>query len=89
MDKILTLDEITKFKTEGAVFLKGKFEKKWIKKLKEGINKGKKNPAQDLLIILKIKNYLDIMKIFGLGIYTKNLKILFLIRLHLKLQLNF
>ena len=42
MDKILTLDEITKFKTEGAVFLKGKFEKKWIKKLKEGINKGKK-----------------------------------------------
>ena len=45
MDKILTLDEITKFKTEGAVFLKGKFEKKWIKKLKEGINKGKKKPS--------------------------------------------
>ena len=89
MNKILTSNEIAKFKTDGAVFLKGKFDKKWIEKLKEGIKKGKKIPAQDLSIILKIKIYQGIMKIFGLGIYMMSLKILFLILQHLKLQLNF
>ena len=89
MNKILTSNEIAKFKTDGAVFLKGKFDKKWIEMLKKGIQKGKKNLAQDLSIILKIKIYLGIMRIFGLGIYMMSLKILFLILQHLKLQPNF
>ena len=45
MNKILTPNEIDQFKTDGAVFLKGKFDKKWIEMLKEGIRKGKKNPS--------------------------------------------
>ena len=45
MNKILTPNEIAQFKTDGAVFLKGKFDKKWIEKLKDGIKKGKNNPS--------------------------------------------
>ena len=45
MNKILAPNEIAQFKTDGAVFLKGKFDKKWIEKLKEGIKKGKNNPS--------------------------------------------
>jgi len=45
MNKILTPNEINQFKTDGAVFLKNKFDNKWIKKLKEGIEKGKKKPS--------------------------------------------
>ena len=32
MNKILTPNQIAQFKTDGAVFLKGKFDKKWIEK---------------------------------------------------------
>ena len=56
MNKILTPNEINQFKTDGAVFLKGKFEKKWIEKLKEGINKGKKDPSPRFVNHTKDKN---------------------------------
>ena len=48
MNKILTPNEILQFKADGAIFLKDKFDKKWIEKLKKGIKKEKKIPAQDL-----------------------------------------
>ena len=39
MNKILTSNEIDQFKTDGAILLKGKFDDKWIEKLKKGIKK--------------------------------------------------
>ena len=45
MSQILNDNEIKKFNEDGAIFLKGKFEKNWIKKLKVGINKAKANPS--------------------------------------------
>ena len=45
MTKILTNDEINQFKKDGAVFLKGKFDTSWIKKLQKGIEKDIKNPS--------------------------------------------
>ena len=44
MDKILTSDEITQFKNDGAIFLKDKFDIDWIKKLKKGIERDIKKP---------------------------------------------
>ena len=34
MQKILSSEEVSKFKKDGAIFLKGKFDESWIKKLK-------------------------------------------------------
>ena len=45
MKKILTENEIKSFKNDGAVFLKGKFDVSWIKKLQKGIDKDIKNPS--------------------------------------------
>jgi len=45
MDKILTSDEITQFKNDGAIFLKDKFDIDWINKLKKGIERDIKNPS--------------------------------------------
>ena len=45
MDKILTNNEINQFKNEGAIFLKDKFDIKWIEKLKKGIERDIKNPS--------------------------------------------
>ncbi len=45
MTKILTNEEINQFKKDGAVFLKGKFDISWIKKLQIGIEKDIKNPS--------------------------------------------
>ena len=45
MNNILSQDEINTFKRDGAVFLKGKFDVSWIKKLQIGIDKDIKNPS--------------------------------------------
>jgi len=45
MQKILSSEEVTKFKKDGAIFLKGKFDKTWIKKLQKGIERDIKNPS--------------------------------------------
>ena len=45
MKKILSNEEINKFKNDGAIFLKGKFDKIWIKKLQKGIERDIKNPS--------------------------------------------
>ena len=45
MNNILNENEINSFKRDGAVFLKGKFDISWIKKLKIGIEKDIKNPS--------------------------------------------
>ena len=45
MDKILSESEVDNFKKDGAVFLKGKFDISWIKKLQVGIEKDIKNPS--------------------------------------------
>ncbi|MFM1606297.1 MAG: phytanoyl-CoA dioxygenase family protein [Candidatus Pseudothioglobus sp.] len=37
--------EINQFKKDGAVLIKGKFEKKWIEKLRNGINEDINNPS--------------------------------------------
>ena len=45
MSQILNDNEIKEFNKNGAILLKDKFDKKWIKKLKAGINKAKANPS--------------------------------------------
>ena len=45
MNKILSDTEINNFKKDGAIFLKGKFDTSWIKKLQTGIEKDIKNPS--------------------------------------------
>ena len=45
MNKILTENEIKKFKEDGAIFLKNKFDINWINKLKTGIEKDISNPS--------------------------------------------
>jgi len=45
MQKILSSEEISKFKEDGAIFLKGKFDISWIKKLQKGIERDIKNPS--------------------------------------------
>ena len=57
MSQILNDNEIKEFKKNGAIHLKGKFDIKWIEKLKVGINKAKLILVLDLPIILRMKNY--------------------------------
>ena len=45
MSKILFNDEINQFKKDGAIFLKGKFDIGWVKKLKKGIERDIKKPS--------------------------------------------
>ena len=45
MSQILNYNEIKEFNKDGAIFLKGKFDKNWIEKLKIGINKAKAKPS--------------------------------------------
>ena len=45
MDKILTNNEIKQFKNDGAIFLKDKFDVRWIEKLNKGIDRDIKNPS--------------------------------------------
>ena len=45
MNKILTNTEINNFKNDGALFLKAKFDIRWIKKLEKGIERDIKNPS--------------------------------------------
>ena len=45
MNKILTPNEINQFRTNGAIFLKGKFDISWIKKLQKGIKRDIENPS--------------------------------------------
>jgi len=45
MNKILSDTEINNFKKDGAIFLKGKFDTSWIKKLEKGIERDIKNPS--------------------------------------------
>ena len=74
MTKILTNDEINQFKKDGVIFLKGKFDTSWIKKLQAGIEKDIKNPSprfkshtleKDAVVIdnseLSINDQLDII----------------------------
>ena len=48
MDKILTNNEIKQFKNDGAIFLKDKFDVRWIEKLKKGIDRDIKIQVLDL-----------------------------------------
>ena len=45
MSQILNDNEIELFKRDGAVFLRNKFDIKWIELLRSGINKAKNNPS--------------------------------------------
>ena len=45
MSRLLTTDQIDQFKADGVVRINGKFDKEWIKKLKEGISKDFQNPS--------------------------------------------
>ncbi len=38
MQNLLSKKEINQFKKDGAVFIKGKFDKSWIEKLRNGID---------------------------------------------------
>ena len=45
MNQMLSHTEINNFKKDGAIFLKGKFDTSWIKKLEKGIERDIKNPS--------------------------------------------
>jgi len=45
MTKFISKEEIEKFNKDGAIFLKNKFDIKWIEKLKKGIERDIKNPS--------------------------------------------
>ena len=45
MKKLISKDEVKKFKKDGAVFLSKKFVIYWIEKLKKGIKRDIKNPS--------------------------------------------
>ena len=45
MKNFLIADEIKKFKTDGAIVLRKKFDISWIEKLKKGIVKDIKSPS--------------------------------------------
>ena len=45
MKNLITNNEIKKFKEDGAIFIKGKFDIDWIEKLKKGIERDIKNPS--------------------------------------------
>ena len=88
MQNLLSKKEINQFQKDGAVFIKGKFDKSWIEKLRNGIDIDINNPSPRFVIIQKIVTCLVTMKIFGRGIYTPSLKTLYLILLHRKWPLN-
>jgi len=56
MSQILNTSEIKEFNKNGAILLKNKFDKKWIEKLKVGINKAKANPSPRFTNHTKDKN---------------------------------
>jgi len=56
MSQILNANEIKEFNKNGAILLKSKFDKKWIEKLKVGINKAKANPSPRFTNHTKDKN---------------------------------
>ena len=45
MNEFLTRSEINQFNKDGAIFIKGKFDVRWIEKLKKGIERDIKNPS--------------------------------------------
>ena len=45
MNEFLTRSEINLFNKDGAIFIKGKFDVKWIEKLKKGIERDINNPS--------------------------------------------
>ena len=45
MNNILKENEIKQFQRDGAIFLKNKFDLKWIDKLQKGIERDIKNPS--------------------------------------------
>ena len=45
MNEFLTRSEINQFNKDGAIFIKGKFDVKWIEKLKKGIERDINNPS--------------------------------------------
>ena len=45
MKNLLNSEEINRFKEDGAIFLKEKFDIEWIKKLQKGIERDIKNPS--------------------------------------------
>ena len=72
--------EINQFKKDGAVLIKGKFEKKWIEKLRNGINEDINNPSprfvrhtKDKLINPKVKSEISIS--FFIYIYLYHTRI--------------
>ena len=56
MKKIISENEVIRFKKDGAILLKNKFKKKWIDLLKHGINKAKAKPSPRFTNHTKDKN---------------------------------
>lgn len=56
MKNILSLEEINKFKEDGAVILRNKFDEIWIAKLRLGIRKAKNTPSPRLVSHTKEKD---------------------------------
>ena len=56
MTQILNKNQIKQYNENGAVFIKGKFDNYWIKKLEEGFKIAKKNPSPRFVNHTKDKN---------------------------------
>ena len=48
MQNLLSKQEINQFKKDGAVFIKGKIDKSWIEKLRNGIDIDINNPSSKI-----------------------------------------
>ncbi len=56
MSQILEKSLIAEYKKNGAILIKGKFDKNWMNKLKEGFKKAKNNPSPRFVNHTKDKN---------------------------------
>ena len=64
MNEFLTNNEISQFKQDGAIFIKGKFDHSWIEKLKKGIERDIKNPSPRFKSHTLTKEEIDIVSFY-------------------------
>ena len=89
MSQILNDNEIKEFNKNGAIHLKGKFDIKWIEKLKVGINKAKINPSPRFTNHTKDEKLPSYLEDFWTWNLHEEFTILFIILLQLKLPQNY
>jgi len=88
MQNLLSKKEINQFQKDGAVFIKGKFDKSWIEKLRNGIDIDINNPSPRFVNHTKDSNLPGYYEDFWTWNLYPDFKTLYLILLHRKWPLN-